>query len=314
MSSTSPLRSNHFRASGRPDRLLRAAVTSFCSLARPGRRDQNQLDDLATPLLGQVSDDTLRYVAAALSQSPHAPPALSRKLADLPTEISAPLLIRSSVLTAIDLVALIGRHGRSHAVAIAKRADLDERIRALIEAIGALDVADHRPPEPLPAAQPERVEAVRDQLRAMMEPSIHNAGGHEVRLRWEGDPGTYDKLRATALAGIPALFQTALADGLGIEARRAATLTDASDISGLLIAFRALGLGEEQIVLLLACMRASSLSSLRAINVLVEAYARIDPEDAGRVVAGWRGLVPGADTANENRPEPAMGIHGLKAS
>lgn len=313
MSSTNPLRSKHFRASGRPDRLLRAAVTSFCSLARPGRRDQNQLDDLATPLLGQVNDDTLRYVAAALSQSPHAPAALSRKLADLPTDISAPMLIRSDVLTSIDLVALIGRHGRPHAAAIAKRAGLDERIRALIEAIGALDAESHRMPEPV-RVESQPAEAVRDQLRAMMEPSIHDATGHEVRLRWERDPDTYAKLRATALAGIPALFQTALADGLGIEPRRAATLTDASDISGLLIAFCALGLGEEQIVLLLACMRASSLSSLRAINVLVEAYARIDPEDAARVVDGWCGRLPASPTANENRPEPAMGVHGLRAS
>lgn len=309
MSSTSPLRSNRFRASGRPDRLLRAAVTSFCSLARPGRRDRNQLDDLAVPLLGQVSDDTLRYVAAALSQSPHAPAALTRKLAELPTDISAPVLVRSSALTAIDLVALIGRHGRPHAAVIARRPDLDERIRALIGAIGALDAVDRHPPEP-PPVQPERAETVRDQLRAMMEPSTHDTGGREVRLRWERDPDTYAKLRATALAGIPALFQTALADGLGVEVRRAATLTDASDVSGLLIGFRALGLGEEQVVLLLACMRSGSLGSLRAINMLVEAYARIDPEDAARVVAGWRGTA----TANENRPEPQAPSPGLRAS
>ena len=314
MSSTNPLRSTLFNASGRPERLLRAAVTSFCSLARPGRRDQIQLDDLATPLLGQVSDDTLRYIAAALSQSPHAPAALVRKLADLSVDIAAPLLMRSTVLTAIDLVALIGRHGGPHARAIAGRPDLDDRIRSLIRALGALDPAAE--PEAEPAAhETSDVDAVRDQLRSMMAPSSPGVAIRDVRLRWDGDPGIYAKLRATALAGVPALFQTALADGLGVEVRRAATLADASDLSGLLIAFRALDLAEEKVVLLLTCVRQHSLTSLRAINTIVDAYAAIDRADAERVVAGWRRVsdTPGTATANENLP--ARGLRsGLRAS
>lgn len=225
--------------------------------------------------------------------------------------------MRSRVLTSIDLVALIGRHGDPHARAIAKRPDLDQRILSLIRALGALEpdvgkVADTA------ATKTDNADTVRDQLRGMMKSSMSPTKSREVRLRWDGEPGTYAKLRATALTGVPALFQTALADGLGIEVRRAATLTDASDISGLLIALRAVGLAEEQAIMLLTCVRPSALTNLRAINTLAEAYGQIDARDAARVVAEWRGVAPGASettTANENKAayRPATSTH-LKAS
>ena len=107
MSQTSLLKLSSHRAAGKPERLLRSAVTAFSAIARPTRRETGQLDDLAVPLLGSVSDETLRFAAATLSDSPYAPPTLVRRLCDMSVDICAPLLMRSPVLTPIDLLALI---------------------------------------------------------------------------------------------------------------------------------------------------------------------------------------------------------------
>ena len=93
------------------ERLFRAAVSAFCSLTRPSRREIAQLEDLTLPLFDFVSVESRRYVAAALSECQYAPAMLVRRLADETVDIAAPLLIRSNALSDIDLIALIGRHG-----------------------------------------------------------------------------------------------------------------------------------------------------------------------------------------------------------
>lgn len=278
-----------YRAAGKADRLLRAAVTAFCANARPTRREAAQLDDLAVPLLGCASDETLRFVAAALSESPFAPPALVRRLADLPVEISAPLLVRSPVLAPIDLLALIGRHGAAHARAIATRPGLDERILLIIR---SLDVLEERP-TPAPAQE------VRERLRAMMRPAQDNAPASDpavrgpapsVRLRWEGDPGVYRKLRSTALAGAPALFHTALADALAIAPAEARAIVEDKDASRLIVALRALPLGEEEAFLVMQCLRPAR--DRRGIAAFLDAWQAVSREDAAHVVEGWRAPSP----------------------
>lgn len=280
-----------YRAAGKADRLLRAAVTSFCSIARPTRRETAQLDDLAAPLIAGASEETLRFVAAALSETPFAPPSLVRRLADLPVEISAPLLMRSPVLTPIDLLALIGRRGSEHARAIAARPGLDERIMRLI---ASLEIG---PNEPMPAS----AEEARDRLRAMMRPAQETApapepAGNAVRLRWEGEPGTYRKLRSTALAGAPALFHTALADALDIAPDCARDIVEDSDPARLIVALRALALSEEEAFLVMQCLRPAR--DRRGIAVWLDAWQAVSHEDAARVASRWRTPSPHGPAAN----------------
>jgi uncharacterized protein (DUF2336 family) len=122
---------------GKSEKLFRAAISAFCSITRPTRREASQLEDLVLPLFESVSADSLRYVAAALSECDFAPHGLVRRLAEEPVDISAPLLVRSNVLTDVDLISLIGRHGIPHARAVARRQELnptiDDLIRALFE-------------------------------------------------------------------------------------------------------------------------------------------------------------------------------------
>ena len=268
-------------SAGKAEKLLRASVTSFCSIPRPTRREVAQLDDLALPLLGAVPDDALRFVAAALSELSSAPPQLVRRLADQPVEISAPLLMRSPVLGAIDLVALIGRHGLPHARAISARRDLDERIMRLIRSIGAAS-----------GPVPDNAEQAREKLRGMMLPAGAGVAKRKVHLRWEETPGPYRKLRSTALAGVPALFQTALADALGVGIACARAIGEAGDASRLVVALRALSLSEEQAFLILQGVWAGRPGNLRTVPAFLDAYQAVSVEQAVRMVASWQGSGP----------------------
>ena len=68
------------------ERLFRAAVSAFCSLTRPSRRDISQLEDLTLPLFDGVSPESRRYVAAALSECRYPPPNLVKRLCDEPLD------------------------------------------------------------------------------------------------------------------------------------------------------------------------------------------------------------------------------------
>ncbi len=289
------LNASSYRAAGKADRLLRAAVTSFCATARPTRRDAAQLDDLSVPLIGSVSDETLRFAAAALSETPYAPPALIRRLADLPVEISAPLLMRSPVLTPIDLLALIARHGAPHARAIAGRPGLDRRILLLIR---TLDIAGE-------ASKPASADEARTTLRTMMRPTDDTAPAPDaaepppIRIRWEGEPGVYRKLRSAALVGAPVVFHTALAGVLGIETAEAAAMVEDIDPARLIVALRALGLSAEEAFLVIQCLR--PVRERRDVANFLDAWEAVSREDAARVAAGWRKPSPHEEPANETR-------------
>ena len=274
--------SSSYRAAGKADRLLRAAVTAFCDNARPTRRDAAQLDDLAGPLLACASEETLRFAAAALSETPHAPPALIRRLADMPVEISAPLLLRSPVLTPIDLLALVARHGVPHARAIAGRAGLDERILLLIRSV---DI-------PAETAKPSKIEETRQSLRAMMRP----IGGDAPSLRWQGDPDAYRKLRSAVLAAAPAVFHGALAGALAIAPATARTIAEDADPARLILALRALGLGAEEAFLVMQCLR--PVRERREVANFLQAWEAVAQEDAARVTAEWRTPSPFRTAAN----------------
>jgi hypothetical protein len=164
------------------ERLFRAAVSAFCSLTRPSRRDISQLEDLTLPLFDGVSPESRRYVAAALSECRYPPPNLVKRLCDEPLEVAAPLLIRSTALADIDLLALIGRHGAGHARAIGRRPRLNPTIADLVAVIERKSREAGRQPGKTGAARggdgtkgvgrpaPD-VDSARRRLRSMMLPA-----------------------------------------------------------------------------------------------------------------------------------------------
>jgi uncharacterized protein (DUF2336 family) len=322
---------------GRSERLFRAAVSAFCSLTRPSRRDIKQLEDLALPLFDMVSIEARRFAAAALSECTDAPGVLIRRLSNEAVDIAAPLLIRSKSLKDVDLIALIGRHGLPHARAIARRPDLNPAIADLVWALenpklvrfpspeerqGQAEAAS-RPQdshdggsEPVPGISADNA---RRRLRSMMVPAQPEARA----------PGTqsvhsphYAKLRDTALTGNTALFQTALADAVEVGFPAARSITETADHSILTDILRSLELSEEQAFLIAAAIYPGRYARPEAIRLFLHNYRMLLPDIARERIETWKAgtsavtndrkkQVPDSAPA---RPTPARKAARLKAS
>ncbi|MFE0013803.1 hypothetical protein ACFWXH_03080 [Mesorhizobium sp. NPDC059054] len=289
------------------ERLFRAAISAFCSLPRPSRREIAQLEDLALPLFDEVPDEALRFGAAALSETEYAPRQLVLRLAESKVDVAAPLLIRSAVLSDVDLIALISRHGLPHARAIGRRKDLNPAIAHLIRALERPKLAvtrtavdetvEHAKPKPGEAA-----EDVRHRLRAMM--------GASAAAR---DTTPYSKLRETALSGNLAFFQTALADALRIDFATAHSIVVTSDYARLLSALKVLELGEDHAFLIAVAVFPQQFPHPQAIRLFLDRY-RLLPIDAARnQLSQWQldAMSPGLrdarqTTANSDKPVVAQ--------
>lgn len=319
--------------SGKSERLFRAAISAFCCLPRPSRREIAQIEDLTLPLFDSVSVESRRFVAAALSECEYPPAALVRRLAEEPVDIAAPLLIRSNALADIDLVSLIGRHGLPHARAIARRKELSKPIADLIkvlerpslarvslepsgEADRALPQRDERPSAATPHIDGAAAEATRNQLRAIMATQQREtAASSEPQADL-----AYPKLRATALTGNTAFFQTALADVFDLDFATARSLTESSAYSSLSIALRALDLDEHKAFLITAAAFPRLFMHPQAIRLFLDRYRSLHADAARQRVEEWKkanlaGSLPQAvhTPANADRPETSRPA-GLKAS
>ncbi|WP_027053565.1 hypothetical protein [Mesorhizobium erdmanii] len=291
---------------GKAERLFRAAVSAFCSLTRPSRREIGQLEDLTLPLFDDVSVESRRYVAAALSECEYAPAALVRRLCEEPVDIAAPLLIRSRAVSDIDLIALIGRHGLPHARAIARRKDLNPTIADLIRALERPTLVRVRDPEAqAPAASAAAAvnkdtaensatsqqspgiaaENARRRLRSMMR-----TGDEALAAKVDAFPGseTYVKLRETALTGNAAFFQTALADALDIDFSTARSLTANQNYGPLLAALRSLDFSEDRAFLITVAIYPSLFPHPQAIRTYLDRYRLLHRDVALDRVRGWK--------------------------
>lgn len=307
--------------SGRSERLFRAAVSAFCSLTRPTRREISQLEDLALPLFDSVSKEALRYVAAALSESEFAPEGLVHRLADEAVDVAAPLLLRSSALNDVDLIALIGRHGVPHARAIARRADLnpviDDLIRALLESASRQEIVVPGPVDaiaadndPVPDTRPRKIfgkaEAIRDQLRDMMVPSSEPEQFHAVlELDPILSPAELNRLREMALTGNAAFFETALADALGLDYARARAIRSAAGYGDLLHALKSLEVSEDTAFMIVAANYPSVFGHAEAIRLFLERYRLCHPEAARDKLRGWKADAIAA-VVRSAKPKPAQ--------
>jgi uncharacterized protein (DUF2336 family) len=308
------------RDSGKGERLFRAAISAFCSLTRPSRREIAQIEDLALPLFDGVSVESRRFVAAALSECEYPPTALVRRLCEQSVDIAAPLLIRSNALADVDLIALIGRHGLPHARAIARRKDLNPTIADLIKALEKPTLVHVRQNadaiRPLaaavsPAEVGQAAETVRHQLRAIL---VAGQTGNAAK----GDApsnSAYVKLRETALTGNAAFFHTALADALSLDLAMARSLTESASYSSLLVALRALDLGEDKAFLVAVAIFPSLFPHPQAIRIFLDRYRSLHQDAAQQTVDEWKAAGLSHVPANaEGRVSPRRRPSSLKAS
>lgn len=294
------------------ERLFRAAVSAFCALTRPGRREIAQFEDLTLSLFHLQSKEAKRFAAAALSDVIETPNQLIRRLCEEPVDVAAPLLIRSPALSDIELIALIGRHGLPHARAIATRAGLHPSIAALIRILEAQqpasetieetvmplrarEIAVEQMPRPAPAPvlapQPKRIDAgaaaerMRDRLRGMMAPAT---AGNPTQTEVANRLNTYGRLKLTVLTGNPAFFQTALADALEIDFALARNITESGGYTSLASALKSLDLSDDQAFLITAAVFPNFFSHAESVRLFVERYQLLHREAAREMVRGWR--------------------------
>lgn len=264
---------------GKAERLFRAAISAFCALTRPSRREITQLDDLTLPLFDEVSPEARRFAAAALSECESAPAGLVKRLSDEPVEISAPLLVRSRALADVELIALIGRHGLPHARAIARRKELHPTIASLVR---ALDRPGASSEQKAAATRGKAADRTRDQLRSMMADGPH--------LSFSVTPATpqgFGRLLDAALDAHAAFFHTALADALAIEFDAARKIASSSDYFSLLTALRALELKEAEAFLITSAALPGSFPDIGSVRLFIERYRGLEPKNAIARVASW---------------------------
>ena len=327
--------------SGKAERLFRAAVSAFCSLTRPSRREIGQLEDLTLPLFDDVSVESRRYVAAALSECEYAPAGLVRRLCEEPVDIAAPLLIRSRAVSDIDLIALIGRHGLPHARAIARRKDLNPTIADLIRVLERPTLVRVRQPDAkaiaADKAAPISIEAAAQVPTSEQAPGIaaENARRRLRSMMRTGDEAapttdpftgadTYVKLRETALTGNAAFFQTALADALDIDFSVARSLTANQNYASLLAALRSLDLSEDRAFLITVAVYPTQFPHPQAIRAFLDRYRLLHHEAAQDKVRLWkaetlsrvvRDAAPAnGDSRTASNSDDAMVSSGLRAS
>lgn len=278
----------------RIDAVLTGAVTAFCSLTRPLRLDRAQLEDLAMPLLACASARAKRHAAAALSEHPSAPKALVLALAQEAIEIAAPLLLRSPVLKGPDLVALVHRCGPEHARAIAGRRSHPAELAGLLGSLsdpavnralsrGASDTAGAVAHDWTSLSEPGsgvgRLEEVRAELRQIMRERAEAAPPAKL-----GPAG----LIREALNDNGPLFQTALADALGISFRRAGQIIAERPGSELFCAFSALGLSVAEAYFAIGLIYGVAETSREDLKAFALSYTAIDAETARATVRRWK--------------------------
>ncbi|MFC5385338.1 hypothetical protein ACFPLB_05070 [Aquamicrobium segne] len=299
------------KEAGKAERLFRAAISAYCALTRPARRDIVQLDDLTLPLYDEVSAEGRRFAAAALSECESAPPGLVKRLAHEAVEISAPLLIRSRALNDVELIALIGRHGLPHALAIGQRKNLHPTIASLVCALErrascrthkgrSNSLNEHRnypktdstfwsdtlskparqsSPKTGPYKKPA-IDQARSQLRTMM------ADGPQASFSvTPATSQTVSKLLKAALDPDNSLFPTALAHILNVAPEISEKIAASADHFLLLAALRALELKEAEAFLILSAALPGSFPDIGSIRLFIERYRNLTPLAATAKIA-----------------------------
>jgi uncharacterized protein (DUF2336 family) len=306
--------------SERSDDLLSGAVTAFCSLTRPLRQDVVQLEELAMPLLARASTRARRHAAAALSESPNAPKPVVMALAEEPIEISAPLLLRSPVLTSVDLVAIVHRRGLGHARVISRRRhpapellkllhSLDdpaiERALALqgttSDASSPVGRSGLAPARETNSHQPVTLRDMHAALRDILEESASATDGGEDRLA--------GALIEKALDENPALFETALADALGVGIERARRVIGQEPGADFFCGLRSLGLLVQDAYFLTGLVYGVAPADKSELREFTRGYKAIDTETALATVRRWK-----ADEISQKlrryRPEREANLRG----
>ena len=136
--------------------LLRATTELFVQELAHDADEGRRYEELALHFLPRVAVEDRLFVAELLASRLDAPQAVIRMLAKDKIEVAGPVLRRSPVLSALDLLAVIAGTGIEHHRLVARRPSLSSEVERALrlladpKVIAEMDAA--RPPAPLPPA------------------------------------------------------------------------------------------------------------------------------------------------------------------
>lgn len=282
---------NRHKRSARHDRLFRASANAFSCITRPTQRQGTQFQEIALSLYEQVSGETLRYVAALLSNDVNAPKQLVMRLAQEPVSISAPLLLRSPVLQTADFVLLISNGGVPHARTISRRTDLDPTLRDLLAILSRrTDLQSNQPSQAdghIEEPQRERVTSVREQLRATL--AANEPGSRTSADAFLEDPlPQHERLVEAALANNPSTFIAELSCQMSVSQNLISELLGAPGYFHLLVMLKSLAFSVGDAFMICAAASSSTLDSKDALRLFAARYRSLDQHAAQDRVSDWR--------------------------
>jgi hypothetical protein len=307
--------------------LLRAATELYALDASHDLDEMRRFEALALHFLQRVTADDRRFVAEHLAGHAGAPHAVLCQLArDLP-EVAEPVLRRSPILTAIDLLAVIAVTGDQHHQAIARRANLAPEVRRALRLTGSPDITnafaeDSLPGEPAgfyyasTTRDPWRFLSLdrKARLRLIAEIASRPPADPDMTAGDRADRAFRSILGAARIVGfarsgrLDAIIDT-IADGLGLPTDLVKAA--AADAGGepLAIMLKALRLDDVQArqVLLLA---SPAGRESRSFFPLSDLYAGMEPDVAEAMITAWR------DAATLRRPahQPHFAENGERRS
>lgn len=294
---------HHNNAENKTDELLTAAIAGFSSITRPTRHDMQLFEDLALPLMSSATERGMKQAARDLAKINTAPRKLVLTLAHEAIEIAGPLLLRSNVLTPLDLIDIIGKNGIDHARAIARRPSDDAILHSLLQSFAdpAIDraialrnqivkaTATDLPAQSTSTTIVDQVGVLRDQLSFMLtniENNLPEDG--KAHLADINKLSLADQLLDSALLIDPHFFQTALADALGVSFERARHIIGEWPSSQLPVALMALGLSAQDCYMILTAVLGTITGTRDSLRDFVHIYRSIDRNSAMQVIRQWK--------------------------
>lgn len=285
--------------SSKADDLIVAAISAFAGVTRPSRHDAQQLEDLVQPLLANATTRGKRRAANALAPLETAPRSLLIALANEPTEISAPLLLRSPILRPADLIDIINKNGLEHARAISRRQSADPELRQILrgfddpmiermlqlqENLANLESESSEPPllqiqvqDPTDKGDASALSEQEKQAFPLRYPLIGASAAIAA-----------DHLVNTALLVDDQIFRTALSDALDLTFERADKIIGEWPNSYLPIALRALGLSASECYLIMTSILGPIDADRENLREFVHIYRSIDREKAIALIRRWK--------------------------
>ncbi len=304
--------------------LMRATTELFVQDQLHDRDALHRYEELATHFLPKISVKDRIYVSELLAGGRDAPQAVIRMLAKDMIEIAGPVIARSPVLDALDLLAVIAATGVEHHRVIARRPELSDKVKRALRLTGDVQVlaalgAQETSAQAEPAPPPVSINARRPAPSQL--PPSHRDGANFLglerskRLRVladyairppaqknDGSPRRLDRafrsiLSAAKIVGYARSRQrdqliATIGEGLDLDAAFIAHCLDDPTGEGLAVMLKALRLDDAQAqqVFLLATPAGQDTA---AFFPLADLYSGMEPSVAETMVDAWRATARG---------------------